>query len=91
MLFETSPGRRRLFRKGDPYDPAREGSKVVPNQQDVPSGYSGLLSWYVDWCASAMQSAPGADPLLSLKGSGKELWAKEPADEFVARLREGWE
>ena len=91
MLFETSPGRRRLFRKGDPYDPGREGSKVIPNQQDVPSGYGDLLSWYDDWCARAMQSAPAADPLLSLKGSGKELWAKEHADEFVARLREGWE
>ena len=27
------------------------------------------------------------DPLLALRGSGKELWA----DEYVARLREGWE
>src|SRR5258708_31807198 len=25
MLFESSPGRRRLFRKGDSYHPEREG------------------------------------------------------------------
>ena len=31
------------------------------------------------------------DPLLALYGSGKSLWAKEHADEYVARLREGWE
>src|SRR5437870_5457581 len=27
MLSETSRGRRRLFRPGDPYHPAREGAK----------------------------------------------------------------
>ncbi|MGB0079070.1 MAG: hypothetical protein WBP87_16025 [Candidatus Sulfotelmatobacter sp.] len=28
------------------------------------------------------------DPLLALRGSGKELWADEHADEYVRRL---WE
>jgi hypothetical protein len=28
------------------------------------------------------------DPLLALRGSGKELWADEHADEYVRRLRE---
>src|SRR5215469_15525057 len=37
MLFETAPGRRRLFRGGDVYDPAREGSKTVPAREDIPS------------------------------------------------------
>jgi hypothetical protein len=31
------------------------------------------------------------DPLLVLRGSGKELWAEEHADEYVRRLREGWD
>jgi hypothetical protein len=31
------------------------------------------------------------DPLLSLKGSGRELWRDEHADEYVRRLREGWD
>ncbi len=30
------------------------------------------------------------DPLLSSKGSGKELWSDEHADEYVRRLREDW-
>jgi hypothetical protein len=30
------------------------------------------------------------DPLLLLRGSGKELWSDEHADEYVRRLREGW-
>jgi hypothetical protein len=31
------------------------------------------------------------DPLLGLRGSGRQIWADEHADEYVARLREGWE
>jgi hypothetical protein len=34
---------------------------------------------------------PDKDPLLSLRESGKQLWANEPADDYVSRLREGWE
>jgi hypothetical protein len=29
--------------------------------------------------------------LLSSRGSGKKLWADESADDYVRRLREGWE
>jgi hypothetical protein len=31
------------------------------------------------------------DPLLALRGSGKEIWADEHADEYVRRLRDGWD
>ncbi|MFI5089606.1 MAG: hypothetical protein ACHP7P_06070 [Terriglobales bacterium] len=91
MLFETSPGRRRLFRRGDSYHPEREGAKMTPSRQDLPDGYSGLLAWYGDWCSAAVSNAPKADPLLLLRGSGKQLWAGEHADDYVRRLREGWE
>ena len=91
MLFETSPGRRRLFRKGDTYHPAREGAKITPHLQDLPNGYGGLLTWYRDWCSRASPSAPQADPLLSLFGSGRHLWVDEHANVYVRRLREGWE
>lgn len=53
MLFESAPGRRRLFRKGDPYSPDREGGKITPNREDLPPPYTGLLSWYGDWGHSA--------------------------------------
>ena len=91
MLLETSPGRRRLFRKGDAYHPSREGAKITPHLEDLPNGYHGLLAWYRDWCSGVSRSAPQADPLLSLVGSGGRLWADEHADEYVRRLREGWE
>jgi hypothetical protein len=31
------------------------------------------------------------DSLLELLGSGRDLWADEHADEYVQRLRDGWE
>jgi hypothetical protein len=31
------------------------------------------------------------DPLLSLIGSGKDIWADEHADEYVNRLRDNWD
>jgi hypothetical protein len=30
------------------------------------------------------------DSLLALRGSGRQLWCDEHADEYVRRLREGW-
>jgi hypothetical protein len=91
MLLETDYGRRRLFRKGDQYHPAREGSKITPSPEAIPSDYAGLLEWYRDWCNAANKSSRATDPLLSLSGSGKQLWADEHADAYIRRLREGWE
>jgi hypothetical protein len=31
------------------------------------------------------------DPLLALAGSGRRLWAGEPGDEYVKRLRTDWD
>jgi hypothetical protein len=91
MLFATSEGRRRLYRAGDVYHPRRQGSKVTPDQKDLPTGYSDLLSWYGDWSKEAARRHIENDPLIKSQGSGKHLWADEPADEYVNRLREGWE
>jgi hypothetical protein len=91
MLVETGGGRRRLFRAGDYYHPGREGSKTTPKREDLPQGYNALLSWYRDWCSMAASTAHEKDPLLALRGSGKHLWKDEHADEYVRRLRAGWE
>lgn len=91
MLFETSSGRRRLFRKGDVYHPDREAAKITPEREDLPVGYNGLLSWYRDWSSVATNKSWNEDPLLALRGSGKHLWADEHADDYVRRLRKGWE
>ena len=91
MLFETSEGRRRLYRLGDTYNPEREGGKITPEVEDIPQEYAELLNWYRDWTAANARNATENDPLLKAQGSGKHLWADEPADEYVRRLREGWE
>ena len=93
MLYETRPGRRRLFRRGDSYHPAREGAKITPNLEEVPSGYDHLLQWYREWNSAASENALGTDPLLILAASGEAsgLWSDESADGYVRRLREGWE
>jgi len=91
MLFETSEGRRRLFRKGDSYHPDREGAKITPASEDLPADHVGLLNWYRDWSAIPNTDILAKDPLLTLRGSGKQLWSDEHADDYVRRLREGWE
>jgi hypothetical protein len=91
MLFETSEGRRRLFRKGDSYHPNREGAKITPAFEDLPEDHVGLLDWYRDWGATPNTDILEEDPLLTLRGSGKQLWSDEHADDYVRRLREGWE
>src|SRR5580765_7316474 len=63
MLFQTAPGRRRLFRNGDVYDPAREGAKIIPNTEDIPSEYGGLLDWYRDWSQDTLEDRIKNDPL----------------------------
>jgi hypothetical protein len=91
MLFETAPGRRRLFRTGDTYNAAREGSKTTPAREDIPTQYVSLLDWYRDWNKDDIEERIKNDPLLALRGSGKHIWADEHADEYIRRLREGWE
>lgn len=92
MLFETAPGRRRLFRRGDSYDSRREDGKQLPRPEDLPENwFRGLLAWYADWCANTTSRSEKSDPLLALYGSGKDLWADEHADEYIRRLREAWE
>jgi hypothetical protein len=91
MLYETSEGRRRLFRKTDPFHPSRAGSKITPEVEDIPMKYQSLLLWYQDWCEHTAKIDASADPLLRLSGSGKHLWADETADKYIENLREGWQ
>lgn len=87
MLFETAPSRRRLFRPGDPYDPKREGGKIVPDRAEIPARYHPLLDWYEsDWAPASL-----ADPLLALAARHRALWKTVDPDDYVRQLREGFE
>src|SRR5271170_3875990 len=83
MLLETGEGRRRLFRDGDSYDPAREGSKITPSPDGIPVAYHSLLGWYEGWARTQRQYEPRQDLLLGLAGTGAKLWMNEPADSYV--------
>jgi len=91
MLFETRPGFRRLYCATDPFDPNRNGSKIVPLAADIPEQYRQLLSWYREWCKGRSQTSSRFSSLLALEGSGKDIWTDEHTDEYIDRLREGWE
>jgi hypothetical protein len=91
MLFETRPKHRRLYLPGDVYDQKREGAKTIPEREELPEKYRPLLQWYGEWSKSQPSRKGRFDALLALRGSGRDLWADEHADEYVNRLREGWE
>lgn len=80
MVAELSPGalrgRRGVARYAAPFALADASVSAGPAQ------VSGRLS-------RRREVEPETDPLLSLRGSGRDLWAHEHADEYVRRLREG--
>ena len=90
MLFETPDGRRRLYRRGDPYHSGREGAKITPMSEELPDRYRELIDWYHKWAERTARRASESDPLLALAGSGRDLWRSEHADDYVKRLREDW-
>lgn len=91
MVLETRRGRRRLFREGDAFHPAREGAKIIPDRDDLPEKYHPLLDWYRRDYAPEGKRPAEADPILGLRGLGKEIWVGEEPDEYVRRLRKDWE
>jgi hypothetical protein len=92
MLTESAPGRRRLYRPGDPLHPARRGAKTVPSERAIPERYLYLLDWYEsEYAGRGPGTGAVADPILALRGSGRDLWADEDADAYVGRLRSSWE
>lgn len=90
MLLETSTGRRRLFRPGDPCHPLRIDGKSVPKRDEIPAGCRNLIDWYLaDYAADEAPSTE--DPILALHGAGRGLWKDEDADAYVRRLRADWQ
>jgi hypothetical protein len=91
MLYATGKNRRRLFRAGDDFHPDRRDGKVAPSKHDLPTAYQTLLDWYQGKFVGEQKAVEKRDPILGLRGLGKEIWAGEDADEYVSRLRGGWE
>ena len=91
MLFEAREGYRRLFRYPDAYNFYREDGKIVPDRKDIPEKYHHLIDWYFSEYKLTLAELLESDPILRLRGLGKEISTGEHPDEYVRRLREGWE
>jgi hypothetical protein len=106
MLFATGKHTRRLLLPGDEVHPERTG-KIFPEPGELPEKYLPLLAWAKarfdgGGSASGPKGAgsgagdPGTpqrwlESLFELEGLGKEYWKGVNPDEFVRKLREGWE
>jgi hypothetical protein len=88
ILYATGKNTRRLFREGDDYDLQRRGAKVTP--ENLPPKYRSLLDWYREKYAKQSKTTK-TDPILGLRGLGKEIWVGEEPDEYLNRVRGGWE
>lgn len=91
MLYATGEHTRRLLLAGDDIHPARTG-KIFPDPEEVPEQYRELIEWAKRRYESA--EAPRSrwlDGVFQLFGLGKDVWHDEDPDEYVRKLREGWE
>jgi len=61
ILLETTRGRRRLFREGDPFHADRKDGRIRPEPGDLPEEYRSLVDWYDTIYAHASGAAPGAN------------------------------
>ena len=89
ILFATGRNTRRLFRPNDPFHPERRDGRTVPNRSDIPEMYQPLLDWY--YSEYADQQGGTRTSIVDLVGLGREIWKDVDPDEYVRKLREGWE
>lgn len=89
-LYLNPDASYRLYRVGDPYDRARRQGKIIPDPNRIPPKYHDLLDWYRSQYA-APKNKPDVDPILALRGVGKELWREVGGgDKFIRELRSNW-
>lgn len=91
MLLETREGFRRLFRYPDAFHFGRDGGKTMPEKKAIPEEYHSLIEWYSTKYRLSPEELLKKDPILRLRGLGKEIWKGIDPDEYVRQLREGWE
>jgi hypothetical protein len=89
-MFYRLPGDGyRLFRTGDRAHPLRHG-KSKPEREELPERYHSLLDWYEQKYSKETIMREEDDPILQMRGVGKEIWKDTNADEYVRDLRSNW-
>jgi hypothetical protein len=91
MLYSTGKNTRRLFRETDDFDLKRRRGKVMPEKENIPAKYQPLLEWYGEKFVGRRKDSKVTDPILALRGLGKEIWVGEKPDDYVNRVRGGWD
>jgi len=90
MFWKLPNDTYRLFRPGDHPHPSRKG-KTMPDREELPEQYRHLLDWYEQkYCNKEGGVKEEDDPILRMRGVGKEIWADTDADEYVRSLRSNW-
>jgi hypothetical protein len=88
MLYRNPDGGIRLYRDGDDYHPAREGSKTVPHRAALPEEYRELHDWYQHDYNARGSDEDDHDPLMELVGLGADVWKSlGGGDAFIRWLR----
>ncbi len=91
MFYRLTDDSYRLFRVTDTAHPLRKG-KIVPERDELPEKYHYLLDWYEkEYCSETTPRSEEDDPILRMRGLGKEIWADTDADEYVRSLRMNWD
>ena len=91
MLYASGDRTRRLICAGDDVHPQRTG-KIFPDPDDVPARYRELIEWAKQRYAKGSGSQDRwLGGVFKMFGLGKELWKDEDPDEYVRKLREGWD
>jgi hypothetical protein len=90
MFYKLPTDTYRLFRPRDQAHPSRKG-KMKPTREQLPDQYHYLLDWYErEYCAKETSVREEDDPVLKMRGVGKEIWAGTDPDEYVRSLRSNW-
>jgi hypothetical protein len=88
-LYATAGNRRRLLLASDDVHPERKGA-IFP--ESLPPQFADLLAWAQQrYKSSSGQKRPWLEGILGMAGMGRDLWKGEDPDEYVRRLRQGWE
>jgi hypothetical protein len=92
MLFATGKSTRRLYRSGDPTHPQRTG-KIWPERDEIPPEYHELLDWVKKEFGKpvARDKSQWLEGVRAMIGMGRGMWRGENPDEYVRKLREGWD
>lgn len=91
MLTRNPGGTYRLYRSTDEFHPARAHGKTCPEAEAIPAKYKDLVDWFHREYDRRPEPATAEDPLLVLRGLGKEVWKKLGGGErFIRDLRANW-